>query len=133
MSSATVGERLNILRRINLVFVIALGTIAGIVKVIRLPMEVEFFEYARLGGNSVVVFGVVQLVGSVLLVFPRTRFWGASVVAATFLSVTVMLFAAGLATFGVVSVLPVAMVGIIVKENARKGPQASGSSSRSGT
>ena len=133
MSAATVGERLNILRRINLVFVIALGTIAGIVKVMRLPMEVEFFEYARLGGNSVVVFGVVQLVGSVLLVFPRTRFWGASVVAATFLSVTVMLFAAGLITFGVISVLPVAMVGIIIKANARKGPQASGASSRSGT
>ena len=69
---------MNILRKINLVFVSALGAIAGIVTVMRLPMEVEFFEYARLGGNSVVVFGVVQLVGSVLLLFPRTRFWGVS-------------------------------------------------------
>jgi len=120
---------LNILRKINLAFVTALGALAGSVKVMRLPMEVEFFEYARLGGNSVVVFGVVQLVGSVLLVFPRTRLWGASVVAATFLSITVMMFAAGLVTFGVLSVLPVAMVAIIIKEDTRKGPRASRSSS----
>ncbi len=117
---------MNILLRVNLVLVTLLSMTAGIPKVARLPEEVGFFESAGLGGSAVVVFGLVQLTGGALLTLKNTRIWGASAAAVTFLGSAVMLLLTGKIAFGFASVVPVLLAGVVMRESARKEPQASG-------
>ena len=113
-------RQMNILRNINLILVTLLSMAAGIPKIMRIPQEVSFFGDVGLGEISVVAFGLVQFAGGVLLLFPKTRIWGATLVAAMFFLSTVMLFLNGKLTFGFISVLPIVMAGFVIAEHARK-------------
>ncbi len=93
-SHSSTGDRMTVLRTINLILITVLSIAAGIPKVMRMTEEVKFFESAGLGTTSVVIFGLVQLVGGALLVFRGTRMWGAAVVALAFLGSAAMLFVA---------------------------------------
>ena len=117
---------MNILRKINLVLVTVLSIAAGIPKIMQIPNEVGFFETVGLGANSVVVFGLLQLAGGLLLVSQKTRMWGASVVALMFLGSAAMLLLTGAIAFGFVSVLPVLMAAIVIKESGWRKALVSG-------
>lgn len=105
---------MNILRKINFALVTLLGFTAAIPKIMRVPSEVGFFENVGLGADSVVVFGLLQLAGALLMVSLKTRMWGASVVAGTFLGSAVMLLLSGEIAFGLVSGLPVVMAAVVI-------------------
>jgi len=106
-------DPLDIPRKTNLVLVILLGITAAIPKVMQMPHEVEFFHAAGLGAYTLVAFGLAQLAGGILLLFPRTRKWGAIAVAATFAISTGMLFMAGNIAVGSVSAVTVLMAGFV--------------------
>ena len=111
---------MNILRKLNFVLVTFLGITAGIPKVMRLPAEVTFFDNAGLSGPTIVVFGVLQMIGGVLLLFPKTRTWAAASTAIMFFSSAVMVLVSGQLSFGCLSLLPVFMAGFVSVDNARK-------------
>ena len=104
---------MSILRKTNLILVILLAITAAIPKVMQMPHEVEFFDDAGLGAYLVIVFGLVQLAGGILLLFRGTRTWGAIAVAATFAISTGMLFMVGNIAVGSVSVVTVLMAGYV--------------------
>lgn len=110
---------MNAIRKINLALVTILGITAALPKIMRTPAEVGFFENAGFGDRSVVlVFGLVQLAGGVLLLFRRSRRWGAVAVALMFLGSAVMLMFTGNNVFALFSLIPVLMAGILVRESA---------------
>ena len=103
------------LRVANLVLLIALGLTSGLAKILLLPQEVEFFGGAGLGETAIVLFGATQVIAGILLVFEKTRTLGAIVLAATFCTSTVLIFVNGKIAFGLFSILPILMLGVVLK------------------
>lgn len=82
-----------------------LSVSTGLVKLTRMPEEMEIFRAAGMSDAATIGFGVVQLVGGLLLITNRTHAVGALVMIPTFLFATGVLFVNGLVPFGVVSLL----------------------------
>jgi len=103
-------------KTINLVLLIFLGLSSGVLKIIQLPQEMEFF-HGEMGYsvNAIIVFGLVQLAAGTLLVFRTTRTMGAAILALTFLISTAIIFMAGKIGFGLFSILPMVMAGFVIK------------------
>jgi len=98
-----------------IVAVIALLSIAaGLAKVMQTPQEMEFLQGLGLSSILIAVFGWVQVIGGGLLVPKKTRMPGAILVTAAFSVSTVLLFIGGNLAFGLVSIIPVALAGVII-------------------
>ena len=106
-----------------LVLLVLLGAAAGLAKITLAPPEVQFFEGLGLGTPVVLAFGVLQLIGAVLLVLQKTRLIGAAILDITFTLSVVMIFMAGQIGFAVVSVIPVIMAGYIIYDARIAGSQ----------
>ena len=68
-----------------LVALILLAMLSGITKVALMQQDVDFFGRYGFSNPLLIAYGLVQLIGAVLMVFRRTRFIGAAIVAITFL------------------------------------------------
>ena len=93
---------------VNRVLLTLLSLSTGAVKLAHLPDEMEIFRGAGFTDSLTVAFGVVQVVGGLLLIPNATHRVGAAVMAVTFVAATGVLFVNGLVPFGVFSVLFVA-------------------------
>lgn len=109
---------MKILKKVNLVLLTLLSVTSGIAKIMQLPQEIQFFGDAGFGETPVILFGVAQLAGGVLLVFQKVRELGAIIVAVTFCISTVLIFKDGKIAFGFISILPILMLGIVIKGSA---------------
>lgn len=98
-----------------IVAVIALLSIAaGLAKVMQAEPEMEFLLGLGLGPVLVFVFGLIQIVGGILLAVPKTRMPGAILVGLAFVVSTALIFVGGNLAFGLISVIPVALTGVVV-------------------
>ena len=75
---------MRILLALLVVAVILLGFGAGLAKVVEAPLEAAAFQRAGYGLAFLSLFGAVQIVCAVLMLFPRTRLTSGVVLAATF-------------------------------------------------
>lgn len=91
------------------------------VKLAGMEEEMVIFRTVGFSDAMAMAFGVVQLVGGLLLLPPKTTRIGAWVMVPTFLFATGVLFANGMVPFGVVSLLFPAMAVL----HALKWPKAS--------
>lgn len=90
-------------RTILLGAVVLLSLATGITKLVRMPAEMELFGGAGFPDAATIAFGVVQVVGGLLLIVPATRRVGAVVMAVTFAVASGVVFANGMIVFGLVS------------------------------
>ena len=105
---------------ILIIAIVALLSIAaGLAKVMQTQQELEFLQGFGLSTAMIVAFGLVQILGGVLLVSPKTRLPGAILAALAFVVSTVLIFVGGNLTFGLVSMLPIALAGVIIYQSAR--------------
>ena len=110
------------IRNSILVIVILLSLSAGAVKLMKMPHEVKFFHDAGLGVTLLVILGAVQLLGGILLVFAKSRIYGAVIAAGSFLASTVVIFMTGQVGFGFFSLLPIVLAGLIVTWSNQQRP-----------
>ena len=104
---------------IIIVAIIALLSIAaGLAKVMQAPQEMEFLQGLGLSSGLIMAFGLVQIVGGVLLAIKKTRMSGAILVTSAFAVSTALLFMGGNVAFGWFSVIPIALGGLIVYQAA---------------
>lgn len=105
---------------ILIIAIIALLSIAaGLAKVMQTQQEMEFLQGVGLNSFLIVAFGLVQVAGGVLLVPRKTRMLGAILAASALAVSTVLIFVAGNLTFGLVSILPIALACVIIYQTAR--------------
>lgn len=105
---------------ILIIAIIALLSIAaGLAKVMQAPQEMEFLQGLGLSTALILAFGLVQIVGGVLLATKKTRMPGAILVTSAFVVSTVLIFIGGNFTFGLFSILPAALAGLIVYKAAK--------------
>ena len=100
--------------------IIALLSIAaGLAKVMQTQAEMDFLQGVGLSPALIIVFGLLQITGGILLVPQKTRLVGALLAAVTLAVSTVLIFVAGNIQFGLFSIIPVALAGLIIYQSAR--------------
>ena len=87
-----------------------LAGLSGATKIQLQSQDVEFFGRYGFSSAVLVLFGILQVAGAVMLLVPRSRFWGAALIAATFLFSLVLLVLDGnvpmsIATFVITMIL----------------------------
>ena len=107
---------------INLVLLTLLSLASGVAKVMLQPQEIAFFGGAGFSEAMIVVFGVAQLIGGAILALKKVRKLGAIIMALTFGVSSALIFMSGNVTFGLISMLPILMAGVVIKGSTK--PQA---------
>ncbi len=100
------------------VLIVLFGLQSGIYKIAFGSADVAVFAHLGMSPAVTAVFGGLQALAALLTVPAITRRYGALALAACNAFATVGLFASGHATFGVVSILFVAMALLVLKRPA---------------
>jgi len=105
---------------ILIIAIIALLSVAaGLAKVTQVPQEMEFLQSVGLSKIPIIVFGLVQIAGGVLLAPKKTRLLGAVFAASAFVLSTVLIFVGGNLAFGLFSILPAALAAVVIYQTVR--------------
>ncbi len=96
-------------RNVLLAIILLLSLAAGLAKVLSTPAEVQFFASAGLAEGWLLPLGLVQLLGAIAVVVARLRRIGLLAIAGGFALSSAVIFATGNMTFGLVSLIPVAL------------------------
>ena len=102
---------------IILVILIFLVVSSGITKVMLMQQDVDFFGQYGFSDSILIVYGLAQLIGGLLLVFKRTRFFAAVIVAITFLISLAVLLADGNIPVSIATVVATLLLGVIMKQS----------------
>ncbi|MEM7369141.1 MAG: DoxX family protein [Bacteroidota bacterium] len=94
-----------------LIILILLSIATAVTKLIQMPEEMELFRHAGFSDSMTILFGIIQLVGGILLVPGKTRKYGAIVMLSTFVIATIVVFMKGMIGFGLFSMLFIALAG----------------------
>lgn len=100
---------MKVLAKANLALLILLSFATGIVKIQQMPEEMMLFRGAGIPDEMTIVFGIVQVIGAVLLLFGKIRKWGALIMLTSFVLATIVVFVNNMIVFGAVSILFIAM------------------------
>lgn len=100
---------MNALLWINRVLLTLLSLSTAAVKLARMEAEMLIFRNVGFPDGLTLAFGLLQLVGALLLLLERTTAIGAWIMAVTFVLATGVLFANGMLAFGVASLVFPAM------------------------
>lgn len=106
---------MKILMTVIVILLVILGVSSGISKIMLLPQEIQFFG-GVFTNTQIVVFGVVQCVGAILLILRRSRIIGAIILALTFIISTVLILISGEIGFGLFSLLPIILIWLVAKD-----------------
>ena len=82
---------MKILKIIIISLVTLLCIAAGLAKVLQSEQEVAFLQSFGLSTALIVAFGMVQLGAGILLIFPKTRLFGAVLAITAFVTSTIMI------------------------------------------
>ncbi len=113
------GAKLKFVYILIIVAIALLSIAAGLAKVMQSPQEMEFLQGLGLSVFLIIVFGLVQIAGGVLVAPKMTRLPGAVLVTLGFAVSTVLIFIGGNVTFGLFSLIPAALAGVIIYQTLR--------------
>jgi len=100
-----------------LAILVFLAVSSGITKIMLMQQDVDMFGKYGFSNPILIAFGVTQLVGGILLAWPKHRVTGAVVVAVTFLVSAIVLVLAGSMSLAGITVLFVLLLGFIAKKS----------------
>ncbi|XOV77999.1 MAG: hypothetical protein ACFHVJ_13730 [Aestuariibacter sp.] len=99
---------------IALIAIVALLSIAaGLAKLMAVPEEVQFLQQFGFNALAISLYGVIQVSAGLLLSIPKSRMIGVAITIVAFGLSTVLIFVSGNYIFGLVSLLPIALVIVI--------------------
>ncbi len=108
---------MKIVSTIILVVLILLAVSSGITKVALMQQDVDFFGKYGFSNPILIVYGLVQIIGGLLMVFRRTRFSGAAVVAVTFLISLAVLLMEGNLPVSIATIVATLFLGVTMKQS----------------
>lgn len=100
-----------------LVILVFLAISSGFTKIILMEQDVEFFGKYGFTNSILIAYGIAQLLGGILLLLPKTRFYGAILVAITFLVSFIVLLLSGNIPMAIVTLVFVLLLGFIIKQS----------------
>jgi len=114
---------MKVVSRIILAILTLLAVSSGITKILLMQQDVDFFGKYGFSSPMLIVFGSVQLLGGLLLVFPKTRIVGAAIVAVTFLVSLAMLLMDGNMAVSIITLVAILLLGVVMKQRWRPAAQ----------
>ena len=99
--------------KMALTLIVLLAAASGLAKITLMPQEVVFFAAFGFSNNVLIAFGVLQVLGAVLLLLPNSRVFGLALIGVTFVASAVVLFSAGKLAMAVVTLLFVGLLGFL--------------------
>lgn len=102
---------------IILVLLVFLAISSGIAKIALMQQEVNSFGKYGFSNPILIAFGATQLIGGVLLPFKKTRFFGAAIVAITFLLSLVVLIMDGNIPASIATIVAILLLGVVMKQS----------------
>ena len=99
---------------------VLLSLLAGVAKLFQAPQEVAFFSAAGLGLVPLMFNGIIQVVGSLLSILPKTRLPGLGLVVAGFMMSVLVIAMTGNMPFAAFSMLPVLFGAVVIFLERRK-------------
>jgi len=108
---------MKIINIILIALISLLSIAAGLAKIMQVPQEMEFLTLFEFTPSIILMFGVVQVLGGVLIAIPKLRLAGAILIIIVFLLSATLVFLTGNLSFGLISILPVAATGWIIYQN----------------
>ena len=111
---------MKILFNVILAVLVFLAVSAGITKIMLMQQDVEFFGKYGFTNPILIIYGVVQLLGGILLALPKTRIIGAIIVAITFLISAVILIMENNIPVTIITLISVFLLGLIIKRSLKK-------------
>ena len=94
-----------------------LAVSSGITKILLMPQDVLFFGKYGFSDPLLIAYGSVQLLGGFLLVFTKTRFAGAAIVAVTFLITLALLLMEGNVPVSIVTAVATLLLLVVMKRS----------------
>lgn len=82
-----------------------------------MQQDVDFFGKYGFTNTILIAYGAVQLLGGILMIFNKTRFYGAAIVAATFIVSLVVLLMEGNVPVSIVTVVATLLLAVVVKKS----------------
>ena len=116
---------MKIVSTVILVILVILAVSSGATKVLLMEQDVAFFGKYGFSNPILVAFGAAQLIGGLLMVFVKTRFAGAAIVAITFLVSLVLLLVDGNIAVGVITAVATLLLVVVMKQSFARVPQRS--------
>lgn len=104
---------------VTLAVLVFLSTSSGIFKLMLMPQDVEFFSRYGFSKTGLQLYGAAQLLGGLLLVSPQLRFYGAVLVAITFLVSLFILVLDGNVVFSIVTTIATIVLLIVAVQNKK--------------
>lgn len=115
---------MKVVSMIILIVLFLLAVSSGITKIMLMQQEVDFFGQYGFSDPILMGFGLIQLVGGLLLVLKRTRFVGAAIVATTFLISLVVILMEGNVPVGIATVIAITLSIILMKQSRQPAARA---------
>lgn len=106
---------MKILLKINFILITLISIATGIFKLLQQEADIQLFEKIGFTATATTLLGVIQLIGGLMLILPKTRKLGAWIMLPTFIIASIAVFANGMIAFGIVSLLFIAMIILILK------------------
>ena len=88
---------------------------SGLTKILLMPQDVEFFGKYGFTTFLLILFGALQVIGGLLLVFLKTRILGAAIVAVTFSISAVVLILAGSVPATIATLVTLGLLGWTIR------------------
>ena len=86
-----------------------------------MQQDVDFFGKYGFSNPILMAYGATQLMGGILLVFEKSRFVGAIIVAVTFSVSLVVLLMEGNIPVSILTTLAILLLGVVMKQNWKTG------------
>ena len=110
---------MRVISTIILAMLVLLAAASGITKILLLQQDVDFFGKYGFSDPILIGFGLIQLLGGLLLIFEKTRFTGAAIVAVTFLISLALLLVEGNIPASIITLVATLLLGIVMKQSWR--------------
>lgn len=100
--------------KINWILTILLSISTGVFKLMQQEADIDLFKAIGFNETMIIIFGLIQFVGGILLIPRKTRKPGAFIMIMTFIIASIAVFANKMMTFGMVSLIFILMAYLVV-------------------
>lgn len=108
------------LKIVLLTILVLMSLAAGVAKMMRMPQELAFLAHLGMDGTAVLILGLIQSAGGLLLIPPKTRRIGAVLAVLALIVSALALFAAGSTSVGLITLFPIAIGVWVLSEKTER-------------